>query len=128
MHSLAEVTKHRKISLDHTSQSPEAQQAHNDLSEWSILPSSFLSPCYTPKHSFTPLTQNYTPSGAILASAYFTFVSSTFSHRPHIRYLCEEYKDIFSLHQGDIGHTKLLTINIDRGDHPLPCKNLICYT
>ena len=31
--------------------------------------------------------------------------------------LCEEYSDIFSLHPGDIGHTKLLTIDIDTGDH-----------
>ena len=31
--------------------------------------------------------------------------------------LCEEYKDIFSLHLGDIGHPKLLTINIDMGDY-----------
>ena len=31
---------------------------------------------------------------------------------------CEEYKDILSLHQGDIGHTKLLTMDIDTGDHP----------
>ena len=32
--------------------------------------------------------------------------------------LCKEYKDIFSLHQDDIGHTKLLMIDIDTGDHP----------
>ena len=33
--------------------------------------------------------------------------------------LCEEYKDIFSLNQGDIGDTKLLTMYTDTGDHPL---------
>ena len=32
--------------------------------------------------------------------------------------LYEEYKDMFSLHQGDIGHTKLLTMYIHAGDHP----------
>ena len=32
--------------------------------------------------------------------------------------LCGEYKDIFSLHQSDTGHTKLLTMNIDTGGHP----------
>ena len=32
--------------------------------------------------------------------------------------LCEEYKAIFLLHQGDIGHAKLLTMDIDTGDHP----------
>ena len=31
---------------------------------------------------------------------------------------CEEYKDIYSLHQGDIDHTKLLTMDINTGDHP----------
>ena len=32
--------------------------------------------------------------------------------------LCEEYKDIFSSHKGDIDHTKLHTMNIDKGNHP----------
>ena len=32
--------------------------------------------------------------------------------------LCEEYKGIFLLHQGDIGHTELLTMDIDIRDHP----------
>ena len=27
--------------------------------------------------------------------------------------LCGQYKDIYSLHQGDIGHTKLLAMDID---------------
>ena len=37
--------------------------------------------------------------------------------------LCEEYKDTFSLHQGDIGHTKLLAIDIDKGyHHPIALK------
>ena len=44
--------------------------------------------------------------------------------------LFEEYKDIFSLHKCDIGHTTLLTMDIDEGDHsfivykhyPLPQK------
>ena len=31
--------------------------------------------------------------------------------------LCQEYKDKFSLHQGDIGHTKFLTMDIDTGNH-----------
>ena len=31
--------------------------------------------------------------------------------------LCEESKDLFSLCQGDIGHMKLLTMDIDKGDH-----------
>ena len=29
-----------------------------------------------------------------------------------------EYKDISSLHQGNIGHTELFTMNIEKGDHP----------
>ena len=32
--------------------------------------------------------------------------------------LCEEYKDVFSLIQGDIHHTKLLTMYIDKEYHP----------
>ena len=32
--------------------------------------------------------------------------------------LCEEYSDIFSLHQGDISQTKLFTMDIDTGDYP----------
>ena len=36
------------------------------------------------------------------------------------------YKDIFSLYQGDIAHIKLLTMDIDTGDHSFviqkPCK------
>ena len=32
--------------------------------------------------------------------------------------VCKEYKDISLLHQGDIGHTKLLNMEIDMGDHP----------
>ena len=28
--------------------------------------------------------------------------------------LCEEYKDIFSIHEGDICHTKLLTMDINK--------------
>ena len=32
--------------------------------------------------------------------------------------LIEEYKDIFSLHQQDKGHIKLLIMDIDTGDHP----------
>ena len=31
--------------------------------------------------------------------------------------ICKEYKNIFSLHQGDGGHTKLVTMDIDTGDH-----------
>ena len=31
--------------------------------------------------------------------------------------LCEEYKDIFSLDQGDISYTKLLSMATDIGDH-----------
>ena len=31
--------------------------------------------------------------------------------------LCEEYKNICSLHQGDLCHTKLLTIDIDTRGH-----------
>ena len=41
--------------------------------------------------------------------------------------LCEECKDIFSLHQGDIGHSKLCITDIDTRDHPSICKNLIRY-
>ena len=59
--SPAEVTTHRKISLDKTPHNPETPRAFYDL--------------------------------------------------------CEEYKDTFLLHQGDIGHTKLVTIDIDKGDH-----------
>ena len=32
--------------------------------------------------------------------------------------LCEEYKDTFPLHQGDIGNTKLLTMHFGTWDHP----------
>ena len=32
--------------------------------------------------------------------------------------LCKEYIDIFSLHQGDTSHKKLLIMDTDRGDHP----------
>ena len=32
--------------------------------------------------------------------------------------LCEEYRDIFSIHQGARGHTKLHTMDIERGDYP----------
>ena len=32
--------------------------------------------------------------------------------------LQEEYKDIFSLHQHDIGHTTLLNMDIETGNHP----------
>ena len=39
--------------------------------------------------------------------------------------LCEEYKDMFSLHQGDIGHTKLLAMDIDIGDYLLIVKKKI---
>ena len=35
-----------------------------------------------------------------------------------LKKICEEYKDIFSLHQGDIGHTILPIIDTDTGDHP----------
>ena len=46
--------------------------------------------------------------------------------------LCDEYSDIFSTHSGDIGYTKLITMDIDTGDHPpvaqrpynLPLKHL----
>ena len=31
--------------------------------------------------------------------------------------LCEEYRDSFSLHQSDIGYTKLLTMDTDTGNH-----------
>ena len=40
---------------------------------------------------------------------------------------CEEYKDIFSLHQGNSGHAKLLPIDIDTVDHPLLHKDQILY-
>ena len=32
--------------------------------------------------------------------------------------LCEKYKDIFLLHQGDIGHTKLCPMHAVIGGHP----------
>ena len=32
--------------------------------------------------------------------------------------LCEEFKAIYSLHQGDVGHTKSLNVDIDTGCHP----------
>ena len=32
--------------------------------------------------------------------------------------LCEECKNIFSLRQGFIGHTELLTMTIDTGNYP----------
>ena len=38
--------------------------------------------------------------------------------------LCEEYKDIFPIHQGDIGHTKMLPMDVDMGDHPLIAQKL----
>ena len=36
----------------------------------------------------------------------------------HIRWIMKEYNDILPLHQGDIGHTKLPTMDIDAGNHP----------
>ena len=39
-------------------------------------------------------------------------------------YLCEEYKNIFFLHQGNIGDPKLLTMDIDIGEHPPIVQNL----
>ncbi len=46
--------------------------------------------------------------------------------------LCDEFKGIFSLHSGDIGHIKLITMDIDMRDYPpiaqwpynLPLKHL----
>ena len=38
-------------------------------------------------------------------------------NRKELDKLHEEYKDIFSLNQGDIGHMKLLTLDIDTEDH-----------
>ena len=72
-----------------------------------------------------------------------TYRKNNVAHTPHsletvqtLNKLCEEYKDIFLLHQGDIGHTKLLAMDIDTGDHPpttqkpftLPLKHtqLVC--
>ena len=38
--------------------------------------------------------------------------------------LYEDHKDIFSLHQGDIGHTKLLSMDIDTGAPPYCTENV----
>ena len=37
---------------------------------------------------------------------------------------CEEYKEIFSLHQGDIDHTKLIITGSNTEDHPTNAKKL----
>ena len=36
--------------------------------------------------------------------------------------LCEKFPDIFSKNSEDIGWTKLITMDIDTGDHPLICQ------
>ena len=46
-----------------------------------VSPFPLISPLH-PQTPWTPLTQNYIPSGTILVNTHFTFVSSTFSHRP----------------------------------------------
>ena len=38
--------------------------------------------------------------------------------------LCEEYKDTFSLHQGNTGYNKLPTTDIHTGDHPAMAQKL----
>ena len=38
--------------------------------------------------------------------------------RENLNELCKEYKDTDILHQYDTGHPKLLTKDIDTGDHP----------
>ena len=42
--------------------------------------------------------------------------------------LCEEYENIFSLHQGDTGHTELLTMDIGTRDYFPIVKKSILYT
>ena len=36
--------------------------------------------------------------------------------------MCKEYEDIFSKSSEDIGHTPLLTMDIETGDHPPVCQ------
>ena len=31
----------------------------------------------------------------------------------------DEFQDIFTQHQGDIGHTKLIAMDMESGDHPI---------
>ena len=32
--------------------------------------------------------------------------------------MCQEYEDIFSAHSANIGHTNLITMDVDTGDSP----------
>ena len=42
--------------------------------------------------------------------------------------MSEEYRDIISLHQGDIGHTKLQPMDIDTGNHPSIAQKPLHFT
>ena len=41
--------------------------------------------------------------------------------------LKEDYPEVFSLNNQDIGHTQLVTMHVDTGTHPPFVKNLILY-
>ena len=43
-------------------------------------------------------------------------------HKEMFRKLCLDYEDIFSKSSEDIGHTPLITMDIDTGDHPPICQ------
>ena len=45
-----------------------------------------------------------------------------FKHKEMFRKLCLDYQDIFSKNSEDIGHTPLITMDIDTGDHPPICQ------
>ena len=47
--------------------------------------------------------------------------------KARFRCLCNEFEDIFSKSSEDIGHTPLVTMDIDTGDSPQCAKNLIAY-
>ena len=52
-----------------------------------------------------------------LQDAYITEID-----KARFRYLCKEFEDIFSMSSEDIGHTPLVTMDIDTGDSPPVCQ------
>ena len=68
------------------------------------------------------------PEASTLRKINLDLTSQTPETKQALNELCEEYKDIFSLHQGDIGHTKLLTVDIDMGDPSSYCTKTLHST
>ena len=46
----------------------------------------------------------------------------TEKERKQLKELCEKYQDIFSTSSADIGHTTLITMDIETGNHPPICQ------